>query len=206
MYTLNDEEVDHSKDLIHGMGLIKAKPVNILFNSGATHSFISVDCAKRIYFPMSKLPYKVLVSTRSETTTMCSLVFLDFQGKTFCIDLYYLLMKGLDVILGMDWLKAHKVRIDCATKTVHIPDKGLEIYCTHHPTSDFSNLPMYDIGPKYLIVCMSKVKNPVRVDSLPIVREFLDVFPEDIESLPPKREVEFSIELIPGARPVSKAP
>ena len=55
---------------------------------------------------MSKLPYKVLVSTPSEenifTTTMCSPVFLDFQGKTFCIDLYCLPMKGLDVILGMD--------------------------------------------------------------------------------------------------------
>ena len=126
VYTLNVEEVDHSKDLIQGTGLIKAKPVNILFDSGATHSFISVDCAKRIYFPMSKLPYKVLVSTPSEenicTTTMCSPVFLDFQGKTFCIDLYCLPMKGLDVILGMDWLKTHKVKIDCAAKTVHIPD------------------------------------------------------------------------------------
>ena len=110
------------------------------------------------------------------------------------------------MILGMDWLKAHKVRIDCATKTVHIPDRGLEIYCTHHPTSDLHNLPMHDIGPKYLIVCMSNVKNLVRVDSLPIVRDFPDVFPEDIESLPPEREVEFSIELIPGAGPVSKAP
>ena len=83
--------------------------------------------------------------------------------------------------------------------------EALEIYCTHHPTSDFPNLPKYDIGPKYLIVCMSNVKNSVRVDSLPIVRDFPDVFPEDIESLPPEREVEFSIELIPGAGPVSKA-
>ena len=115
-------------------------------------------------------------------------------------------MKGLDVILGMDWLRAHKVRNDCATKNMHIPGRGLEIYCTHHPTSDFSNLPKYDTGPKYLIVCMSNVKNPVHVDSLPIVRHFPDVFPGDIESLPPEREIEFSIELIPGAGPVSKAP
>jgi hypothetical protein len=78
-------------------------------------------------------------------------------------------MKGLDVILGMDWLKAHKVKIDCAAKIMYIPDRGLEIYCTHHSTSDFPNLPKYDIGPKYLIVCMSNVKNSVHVDSLPIV-------------------------------------
>jgi hypothetical protein len=115
-------------------------------------------------------------------------------------------MKGLDVILGMDWVRAHKVTIDCATKTMHFLDRGLEIYCTHPPTSDFPNLPKYDIGPKYLIVCINNVKNPVHVDSLPIVQDFPDVFPEDIESLPPERKVEFSIELIPGAGPVSKAP
>ena len=61
----------------------------------------------------------------------------------------------------------------------HIPDRGLEIYCMHHPTSDFPNLPKYDIGPKYLIVCMNNVKNPVHVDSLPIVRDLPDVFPGD---------------------------
>jgi hypothetical protein len=48
VYTLNVEEVDHSKDLIQGTGLIKSKPVNIVFDSGATHSFISVECAKRV--------------------------------------------------------------------------------------------------------------------------------------------------------------
>ena len=73
-YTLNAKEVDHSRDLIQGMGQINSHSVRILFDFGATHSFISLDCAKRIYFPMSKLPYKVLVSTPSEenicTTTM----------------------------------------------------------------------------------------------------------------------------------------
>jgi hypothetical protein len=106
VYTLNAEEVNHSKYLIQGMGLIKSKPVNILFDSGATHSFISVDCAKRVYSHVSKLPYEVLVSNPSKakicTSTMCSPVFLDFQGKTFFLDLYCLPMKGLDVILGME--------------------------------------------------------------------------------------------------------
>jgi hypothetical protein len=210
VYTLNAEEVYHSKDLIQGMGLIKSKPVNILFDSGATYSFISVDCARQVYFPVSKLPYEVLVSTPSEekicTTTMCYPIFLYFQRKTFCLDLYYLLVKGLDGILGMDWLKAHKFKIDCATKTGHIPDRGLEIYCTHHPTLDLHNLSMYDDGPRYLVVCVSDAKKSVNVDSLPVVRDFPEVFPDDIESLPPKKEVEFSIELVPGDGPVSKAP
>jgi hypothetical protein len=62
---------------------------------------------------------------------------------------------------------------------------------------------MYDDCPRYLVVCVSNVKNLVNVDSLPIVQDFAEVFPNDIES---EREVEFSMELILGAGPVSKAP
>jgi hypothetical protein len=66
VYTLDAEAVDNSKNLIQGTGQINAKPVNILFDSGATHSFIYVDCAKGVYFPISRIPYEVLVSTPSE--------------------------------------------------------------------------------------------------------------------------------------------
>ena len=141
---------------------------------------------------MSKQPYEVLVSTPSEkkicTTTMCSPVFLDFQGKTFYLDLYCLPLKGLDVILGMECLKAHKVKIDCATKTVHISDRGLEIYCMHYPTFDLHNLSIYDDGPRYFVVYVSDAKKSVKVDSLPVVWDFPEVFPDDIKSLPPERE------------------
>jgi hypothetical protein len=46
----------------------------------------------------------------------------------------------------------------------------------------------------------------MNVSSILIVRDFPEIFPEDIESLPPEREVEFSIELVPGVGPVSQAP
>jgi hypothetical protein len=165
-----------------------------------------VSYAKRVYIPIPKLPYEVLVSTHAEkkicTTAMCSPVFLDYQNKTFCLYLYCLLMKGLDVILGI----AYRVKIDCATRTIHIPDRDIELYCTHHPTFDLHNLSVFDDGPRFMIVCVADVEKFVNIDSIPIVRDFPEVFPNDVESLPPEREVEFSIELIPGARPVSKAP
>jgi hypothetical protein len=40
----------------------------------------------------------------------------------------------------MDWLNEHKVKIDCATRTMHILDQDLEVYCTHHPNFDLQNL------------------------------------------------------------------
>jgi hypothetical protein len=91
-------------------------------------------------------------------------VFLDFQDKTFCLDLYGLPMKGLDVILGMDWLKSHKVKIDYAARTVHVPHRGLEVYCTHHSTFDLHKMSMYDDDPRYLVVCVSDVKKLVKVN------------------------------------------
>jgi hypothetical protein len=155
VYTLDAEEVDNSNNLIQGLGEINAKPINTVFDSGASHSFISMDCTKRVYFPISKIPYEVLVSTPSKnkinTTCVCSTIFLNYQDKTFCLDLYCLPMKGLDMILGMDWLDAHKVKIDCAARTVHILDRNLEVYCTHHPTFDLQNLSVFDDGPRFNI-------------------------------------------------------
>jgi hypothetical protein len=210
VYTLDAEEAEKSKDLVQGTGQINGKHVNILFDSGATHSFISSACVKRVYFPVTKLSYEVLVTTPSEeklsTTSMCSPVFLKYQGKTFCLSLYCLPMKGLDVILGMDWLRAHKVTIDCANKTVHVPDRDYEVYYTHRPTFDLDNLAEFDDGPSFIILCISDAKFHSNIDSIWVVKDFPEVFPKDIKSLPPEREVEFSIELVPGAGPMSKAP
>ena len=50
------------------------------------------------------------------------------------------------------------------------------------------------------------VKNDKEISSIHVVKEFMDVFPEEIPGLPPKREVEFSIDLVPGAGPVSMGP
>ena len=48
--------------------------------------------------------------------------------------------------------------------------------------------------------------NDLKLEDIPIVRDYPDVFPEDLPSLPPKREVEFTIDLAPGTAPISKAP
>jgi hypothetical protein len=49
-------------------------------------------------------------------------------------------------------------------------------------------------------------KKELEIEDIPVVREFPDVFPEDLPGLPPDREVEFSIDLVPGTAPISKAP
>jgi len=51
-----------------------------------------------------------------------------------------------------------------------------------------------------------KVEKRVEMQSIPVVSEFVDVFPDEIPGLPPKREFEFSIDLVPGAGPISTTP
>ncbi|MCI75796.1 cellular nucleic acid-binding protein, partial [Trifolium medium] len=58
----------------------------------------------------------------------------------------------------------------------------------------------------FVMFASLRVEEKNEVDTLPVVREFVDVFPDDILELPPEREVEFSIDIVPGTTPISMAP
>jgi hypothetical protein len=107
-------------------------------------------------------------------------------------------LKGIDIILGMDWFNKCKVLIDCAKKSVKLttPDgKGMEFVTE-------------------LEVTAKGVANRAKVNQLdashgnvvPLVNEFPDVFPEELPSTPPDRDIEYVIELMPGTVPIYKTP
>jgi hypothetical protein len=106
--------------------------------------------------------------------------------------------KGIDGILGMDWLSKHKVLIDCAKKSVKLttPD-GKELEFVAEP-----------------VVTAKGVTNHAKVNQLdssqgsevPLVNEFPDVFHEELPGMPPDRDIEFVIELKPGTAPIYKTP
>ncbi|GJW91503.1 hypothetical protein Tco_0169056 [Tanacetum coccineum] len=102
---------------------------------------------------------------------------------------------GFDVIVGMDWLSQNKAVIVCHEKVVEIPLIGGEVLRVQ--------------GERTLGVAKAlmnaKVDEP-KVGDISVVRDFVDVFPEDLSGLPPQRQVEFRIDLIPGATPVAKSP
>jgi hypothetical protein len=107
-------------------------------------------------------------------------------------------LKGIDVILGMDWLSKHKVLIDCAKKSVKLttPD-GKELEFVTEP-----------------VVTAKVVANRAKVNQLDarqgfevlLVNEFPNVFSEDLLGMPPNRDIEFVIELMPGAALIYKTP
>ncbi|GKC54117.1 hypothetical protein Tco_1076862, partial [Tanacetum coccineum] len=95
----------------------------------------------------------------------------------------------------MDWLSKRKFVIVCYEKMVRIPLEGDEILRVHGERT---------LGAAKALV-KAKVDEP-RISDIPVARDITDVFPEDFSGLPPQRQVEFRIDLIPGATPIAKSP
>ncbi|XP_058784742.1 uncharacterized protein LOC131659586 [Vicia villosa] len=127
----------------------------------------------------------------------------------FVIDLICLPLKKIDVVLGMDWLSANSVYIGCKEKAIFIPtEETTPTDAIEHLLEGTVNMINYLFAQEksFLLVLTSDSKDKRSILEIPIVCEFSDVFPEDVTSLPPEREVEFSIDLVPGTALVSIAP
>ncbi|GJS52309.1 putative reverse transcriptase domain-containing protein [Tanacetum coccineum] len=113
------------------------------------------------------------------TNTVIQGATLTLLNQPFEIDLMPIKLGSFDVVIGMDWLSKVSARIICDEKVIHIPINGETL----------------------IIRVMEKKSDEKRLEDIPVVREFPEVFPEDLPGLPPIRQVEFQIDLIPGAAP-----
>ncbi|GKC51202.1 putative reverse transcriptase domain-containing protein [Tanacetum coccineum] len=119
-----------------------------------------------------------------------------------------------DVVPGMDWLSKYHARIICDEKVVHIPIDGETLIIRGDRSKTRLNLIFCIKTERYIsrgyqvfiAQVMEKKSDEKRLEDIPVVREFSEVFPEDLPGLPPIRQVEFQINLIPGAAPVARAP
>ncbi|GJW56061.1 hypothetical protein Tco_0102792 [Tanacetum coccineum] len=102
---------------------------------------------------------------------------------------------SFDVIVGMDWLSQHKAVIVCHDKVVEIPVEDGRILRVHGERA---------VGITKAL--KSAKEDEPKLNDISVVREFEDVFPEDLSGLPPQRQVEFRIDLVPGATPIAKSP
>ena len=125
---------------------------------------------------------------------VCPRVNLKIRGVDFQANLIILESKGIDVILGMDWLTKHKGMIDCAKKAVKLtPVNGKEIEYTTEAL----------ITPKGAVnkVVLNQL-DVVSTEGIRIVVEFPDIFPEELPGMPPDQDIEFVIVLVPGTAPI----
>ena len=191
-----------------------------MIDSGATHSFISEVFANFLKIKTIGLDiaFSVVLPSGEEmaATNVIRDIDLELHGNLVYADLIVLPMPEFDIILGMDWLLKNRVLIDFQRRSVLVRPPGMEQFL-FEPDRYF---PLPRIIPyvqarklmhrgcrAFLATFLSVPEEPSQSASdVPIVRDFLDVFPEDVSGMPPEREVEFSIELMPGTAPISKAP
>nr|AAM74379.1 Putative retroelement [Oryza sativa Japonica Group] len=195
------EEARSAPEVILGAYPVNSIPATILFDSGATHSFISKRFAgaHRLYLVKLKIPMRVHTPGGGMTTThYCPSVTVEIQGLIFPANLILLESKDLDIILGMDWLTRHRGVIDCTSRTIKLTN-GERRSVPQKP-----GISLNQATGEEEEVAMEKTTK--KLEDIPIVREYREVFPEDMTTMPPKRDIEFRIDLAPGTAPIHKRP
>jgi hypothetical protein len=115
------EEAQEAPDVVIVMFLINDTSAVVLFDSRASHSFISAAYIGKHNLPLALLRCQMIVSSLGgdmPTRQLCPKVNLKIRGVDFVANLIVLESKGIDVILGMDWLSTYKVLINYAKKSV----------------------------------------------------------------------------------------
>jgi len=204
VYAMTGSEAASSGNLVIGCCVISSKSCCVLFDSGATHSFVLESCVRELGLPVCELPFDLVVSTPTSglvrTSSVCARCPVEVEGRVYKVNLICLPLQGLDMILGMDWLSANHVLIDCREKKLLFSNsEEPELLSSHGVMKEIR-----DDAQCYMIFATIEVEKEERITVILVVRDF--VFPEEVPSLPLRREVEFSIDLVPGAGPVSIAP
>ncbi|GJU73176.1 putative reverse transcriptase domain-containing protein [Tanacetum coccineum] len=198
-YTIGGGGPNPDSNVVTGTFLLNNRYASMLFGSGDDRSFVSSTFSALLDVAPFTLDTSYAIELAdgriSETNVVLRGCTLGLLGHPFDIDLMPIELSSFDVIIGMDWLAKYHALIVCDEKVVRIPygDEVLIIRGDDYD-SEITSKKTED---------QSKEK---RLEDVPIIWEFLEVFPEDLPGLPPARHVEFQIDLVPGAAPVARAP
>ncbi|KAM0070969.1 putative nucleotidyltransferase, Ribonuclease H [Helianthus debilis subsp. tardiflorus] len=193
--------------------------VSVLFDSGADTSYVSLKVCQMLKHTPTLLNTKHVVELANgkslEATHIVKGCNLVLAGQTFSIDLIPIVHGSFDVVIGMNWLSQHQAEILCRKKIVRIPRSGEEPLVIR---GDKSGAVVGIISFLKVQKCLRKGHTAIlahvtdtstkekKIEDIPIVRDFHEVFPEELPGLPPHRRVEFQIELAPRAAPIARAP
>nr|GEV92982.1 putative reverse transcriptase domain-containing protein [Tanacetum cinerariifolium] len=217
-YVILDAEHNQGPNVVTGTFLLNNHYATMLFDSEADKSFVDIKFSHLIYIKPVKLnlSYEVELADEKVVSTNsvlrgCTLNLLD---HLFDIDLMPIELGTFYVIVGMDWLVERDALIVCGKKEFHVPYRNKTLVVKSD--SSVSRLKVISCikarkyierGSQLFIVQVTE-KEPAKkqLQDVPVICNFPEVFPDDLPGLPPHRQVEFKIELIPSAAHVARAP
>ncbi|GJZ18432.1 reverse transcriptase domain-containing protein [Tanacetum coccineum] len=189
-YMLRDKNAHQNLNVVTSMFLLNQHLARVLFDSGIDKSFVSISLDSMLNIPPITIDifYNIKMADGNlvSTNTVIQGVTLTLLNQPFEIDLMPIKLGSFDIVIGMDWLSKYHAKIIYDEKIVHIP-----------------------INSETLIIraqVMEKKSDNKRLEDILVVKEFPEVFPEDLPGLPPICQVEFQIDLSPGAAPVAHTP
>ncbi|GKC62242.1 putative reverse transcriptase domain-containing protein [Tanacetum coccineum] len=226
VYAVGRAGTNPDSNVMTGMFLLNNRYASVLFNTGADISFVSTAFSSQIDITPTALDHYYDIELADERIIRLNTILrgctLNFLNYPFNIDLMPVELGSLDFIIGIDWLAKYQAVIVCAEKIIRIP-WGNETLIIRGDRSNQGNGTRLNIisctkMQKYMLkgcpiflahVTTKEIKDKSekkRLEDVPIVQNFPEVFPEDLLGLLPTRQVEFQIDLIPGDAPVARAP
>ncbi|GKD66848.1 putative reverse transcriptase domain-containing protein, partial [Tanacetum coccineum] len=187
-YALGGRNASPDSNVITGMFLLNNRYATILFDTSTDKSFVSNTFSALVNITPTTLEshYDVELANGKiiGVNTIIRGCTLNFMNHPFNINLMSISLGSFDVIIGMDWLTKYHGVIICDEKIVRVPFTGCDVFLAH------------------ITIKEAKDKSEEKLlKDVPIVRDFPEVFPEDLSGIPPTRQVEFQIDLVPGAAP-----
>ncbi|KAK8574432.1 hypothetical protein V6N12_062126 [Hibiscus sabdariffa] len=199
MYHVREREGEESLNVIAGTVELNLHSIYASIDSRSTHSFICTTTLDRLNMKPENVKSILVVSNPIEKNMPINLICkecpITIRGIHFPINLYVLPNCEFDLILGLDWLGEQQAWIVCYNERLYLRRLGKEsiLLIDKKPTSISTAMVLqeeYDFG----------------LPSMPVVSEFIDVFPKELSGLPPMQEVGFGIDIQPRTNPVSITP
>eukprot|EP00253_Pinus_taeda_P001689 PITA_01689 len=218
---LEDRQAEYQPTMVEFEGKISNLPISVLIDPGATLSYVNPKVVERCNLQSVKFknPWLVQLATGAKwkVTSKINNCSFTIADQPITADLNILPLGSYDILIGMDWLEKHWSLVDCKTKIIYYRDQqgnSKEVQGIKRPVQ------VQPITANQLVKCVRKgcqvyaiqvgfansKDKTTSLNNIPVIQEFADVFPEEIPGLPPRRDIDFTIELVSGATPVSRAP
>ncbi|XP_073045807.1 uncharacterized protein [Primulina eburnea] len=183
VFAMTQEEADDATEVVSGTIFIQQVPAYVLFDCGATHTFMS----KRFSKKLGRKPHKLTEPFRIDTPTSRAIetdeIYRDckisISDQTFSADLIQLIMVDFDIILGMDWLAKNNAIVDCKEKKVRLITPNQEEVVYQGKSKERKSLlsasqawRAMKSGEDTYMAMISEVKGEVelKLEDIPIVR------------------------------------
>ncbi|GJZ75281.1 putative reverse transcriptase domain-containing protein [Tanacetum coccineum] len=211
VYMVGRAGTNPDSNVVTGTFLLNNRHTSVLFDTSADRNFVSTAFRSQIDITPSSLDHYYDVELADGRIIWLNVIIrgctLNFLNHPFNIDLMPIELGSLDIIIGMDWLEKYQAVIVCAEKIVRIPwgDKTLNVRSDGSDQGNETRLNIISCTKmqKYMLkgcsiflahVTTKEIEDKSekkQLKDVPIVRNFLEVFPEDLPGLPPTRQVEF---------------